>query len=236
MNVQLNAIARAALELARGKLTLVVNAPPRKWQPSEVKLLQDLYAEHRNAEIASRLGRSPAQIQAKAHQLGLLKSDSYLAAQAAHLAASNSATRFQSGHSPWNAGKKGLPTRGRTAQTQFKKGNKPHTWLPVGSERTSRDGYLQRKVSDTGYPPRDWKGVHILLWEEHNGPVPTGHCICFKDGIKTNITLANLELLSRAERMSRNTIHRYPTELKSAIRTVRKLERVIREVEREKQD
>ncbi len=236
MKVQLNAIARAALELARGKLMLVVDVPARRWLPFELELLHELYAEHHNAEIANRLGRSVAQIQAKAHQLWLKKSQAFLDAQATRLSASGSASRFQPGHCPWNAGMKGLPTRGRAAETQFKKGRKPHTWLPVGSERTSNDGYLQRKVSDTGYPPKDWKGLHILLWEEHYGPVPAGHCICFKDGIKTNITLANLELLSRAERMSRNTIHRFPPELKSTIRTVRKLERVIREVEREKQD
>ncbi|MEG7227362.1 HNH endonuclease signature motif containing protein, partial [Pseudomonas aeruginosa] len=102
--------------------------------------------------------------------------------------------------------------------TRFKKGQKPHTWLPVGSTRISADGYLQRKISDTGYPPRDWKGIHILLWEEHFGPIPTGHCVCFKDNNKQNVVIDNLELITRAERMRRNSIHRYPPELKSAIR------------------
>nr|WP_288356107.1 HNH endonuclease signature motif containing protein [uncultured Pseudomonas sp.] len=89
--------------------------------------------------------------------------------------------------------------------------------------RFSKEGYLQRKVTDTGYPPRDWKGVHILLWEEAHGPVPSGHCLAFRDGNKRNITLENLELITRAERMRRNTIHRYPPELKGAIRTLGRL-------------
>lgn len=100
----------------------------------------------------------------------------------------------------------------------------------------SADGYLQRKISDTGYPPRDWKGIHILLWEEHFGPIPTGHCVCFKDNNKQNVVIDNLELITRAERMRRNSIHRYPPELKSAIRVISKLKRTIQEVEHEEQD
>ena len=126
----------------------------------------------------------------------------------------------------------GLPARGRSSETQFKKGQKPHTWLPVGSTRVSADGYLQRKISDTGYP-RDWKSIHILLWEEHVGPIPTGHCVCFKDNNKQNVVIDNLELITRAERMRRNSIHRYPPELKSAIRVISKLKRTIQEVEHE---
>ncbi|EPV8693090.1 HNH endonuclease signature motif containing protein, partial [Pseudomonas aeruginosa] len=105
-----------------------------------------------------------------------------------------------------------------------------------GSTRVSADGYLQRKISDTGYPPRDWKGIHILLWEEHFGPIPAGHCVCFKDNNKQNVVIDNLELITRAERMRRNSIHRYPPELKSAIRVISKLKRTIQEVEHEEQD
>ncbi|WBH53522.1 hypothetical protein PALA8_04322 [Pseudomonas aeruginosa] len=85
-------------------------------------------------------------------------------------------------------------------------------------------------------PPRDWKGIHILLWEEHFGPIPTGHCVCFKDNNKQNVVIDNLEIITRAERMRRNSIHRYPPELKSAIRVISKLKRTIQEVEHEEQD
>lgn len=236
MKYSLSAIARAALNTARKKLNGAEKSPLKVWTHAEVELLRELYPDLPNSFIAERLGRELSQIQSKAHRLKLQKSHSFREALAAELSQSGTASRFQAGHQPWNTGMTGLPALGRSSETQFKKGRRPHTWLPVGSERVSQDGYLQRKVSDTGYPPRDWKGVHILLWEEHHGQIPAGHCVCFKDGQKTNVILENLELLSRAERMSRNTIHRYPTELKSAIRTVRKLERVIREVEREKQN
>ena len=48
---------------------------------------------------------------------------------------------------------------------RFKPGNRPWTHRPVGAQRITKDGYLQRKVSDTGYTPRDWTGEHILMWE-----------------------------------------------------------------------
>lgn len=71
--------------------------------------------------------------------------------------------------------------------------------------------------------------VHVLLWEEYNGKVPSNHAVVFKDGNKQNITIENLELVTRAELMRRNTIHRYPVELKQAIRLTNKLRRTINE-------
>ncbi|MER0831564.1 HNH endonuclease signature motif containing protein, partial [Pseudomonas aeruginosa] len=180
--------------------------------------------------LAARLNKTLQQICSKAYRLGLKKSPEFSKKIRQDW---GSATRFKKGNTPWNCGMKGLPARGRSSETQFKKGQKPHTWLPVGSTRVSADGYLQRKISDTGYPPRDWKSIHILLWEEHVGPIPTGHCVCFKDNNKQNVVIDNLELITRAERMRRNSIHRYPPELKSAIRVISKLKRTIQEVEHE---
>lgn len=113
--------------------------------------------------------------------------------------------------------------------TQFKKGQHPHTWRPIGAERYSKEGYLQRKVSDTGYPPRDWVAVHNLLWIEKQGPIPAGHAVAFKDGDKTHIAEENLELISRAELMRRNTIHRYPEELRDTIMLLGAVKRKVRE-------
>ena len=211
------------------------------WSPEEEQLLRDRYADEDTASIAADLGRPVERVYAKAYALGLAKSGEFMAACLRRCGEQRverwRATRFQQGLEPWNQGMKGLQAGGRSKETQFKKGSKPHTWLPIGSHRVSKDGYLQRKVSDTGYSPRDWVGVHTLLWQEQNGPVPAGHCLCFKDGNKQNIARENLELITRAERMRRNTIHRYPPELKDAIRAVGKLKRTIREAEQnEKQD
>ncbi|MBF8176947.1 HNH endonuclease [Herminiimonas contaminans] len=126
--------------------------------------------------------------------------------------------RFPKGHQPANKGKK-MPgfAPGRMAETQYAKGNVPPNYLPLGSERYSKEGYLQRKMTDTGYPPKDWVPVHWLLWIQHNGPIPSGHRVCFKDRNKKNIVIENLELLSVAEMMKRNSRHNYPAEINEVI-------------------
>ena len=117
------------------------------------------------------------------------------------------------------------------SDTQFKLGNRPHTWKPIGSTRYSKDGYLQRKISDTGYPPRDWIGEHVLMWQAAFGPVPPGHAVCFKDGDKTHLALDNFELLSRGELMLRNTIHKLPPVLTDVIRLNGALKRRLRQLD-----
>ncbi|ABR80858.1 HNH endonuclease (plasmid) [Pseudomonas aeruginosa] len=205
----LSTIAYEALVRARRKFSNREERCIREtWTAEQELVLLRLYPDMPNEVLAARLNKTLQQICSKAYRLGLKKSPEF----------------SKKIRQDWGSA------------TRFKKGQKPHTWLPVGSTRISADGYLQRKISDTGYPPRDWKGIHILLWEEHFGPIPTGHCVCFKDNNKQNVVIDNLELITRAERMRRNSIHRYPPELKSAIRVISKLKRTIQEVEHEEQD
>lgn len=204
----LSTLAYEALVRARRKFSNREERCIREtWTAEQELVLLRLYPDMPNEVLAARLNKTLQQICSKAYRLGLKKSPEF----------------SKKIRQDWGSA------------TRFKKGQKPHTWLPVGSTRISADGYLQRKISDTGYPPRDWKGIHILLWEEHFGPIPTGHCVCFKDNNKQNVVIDNLELITRAERMRRNSIHRYPPELKSAIRVISKLKRTIQEVEHEEQ-
>lgn len=110
--------------------------------------------------------------------------------------------RFQKGLIPHNKGKK-MGTRGRMAETQFKKGHRPQTYRPVGSTRIcSKDGYIYIKTAD----PNVWRMKHVLEWEKHNGKVPEGHCVIFADQNKLNCDIDNLLLVSRAQlaRMNKN--------------------------------
>lgn len=100
--------------------------------------------------------------------------------------------RFKPGNISWTTGKKGLRL---SPQTEFKKGQMPHNHKPVGSERLSKDGYLEIKITE----PKTWKAKHRIVWEAVNGPVPKGHALIFADGNKSNISLANLLLVSRSE-------------------------------------
>lgn len=109
---------------------------------------------------------------------------------------------FPKGTKPWNKGKKGISYEGCKA-TQFKPGNVPHTWVPIGSERITKDGYVQIKIQD-GKKQKNWRSKHILVWEKHNGPLPEGHAIIFGDRDKRNFDLDNLVLVSRAQLVRMN--------------------------------
>lgn len=64
-----------------------------------------------------------------------------------------------------------------------------------------RNGYKYQKcpVRDDG--GRRWRRLHHIVWEEHNGPIPKGKCVTFKDGNQLNCDISNLMLASRAELM-----------------------------------
>ena len=110
--------------------------------------------------------------------------------------------RFEKGHVPFNKGTKGLTGANKTS---FKKGNVPHTLLPIGSESVTRDGYTIVKVSNKGKRNDCWRPKQRLVWEKHYGPVPDGHAVVFGDGDKTNFSLDNLILVSRSQLSVMNT-------------------------------
>lgn len=96
-----------------------------------------------------------------------------------------------------------------TSATRFQPGQRPHTWLPVGSYRISPDGHLERKVNDLpGANHVRWHPVARLVWEAINGPVPKGHMVVFRPGRKTakleDITLDRVECITRGENARRN--------------------------------
>lgn len=203
------------------------------WLKIDETIFRKLYPDYENAALAHYFGRSVIAIAAKASLLGLRKSESFIMAKKRELAESGKKYRFAKGHTPTNKGKS-QPTTGRMAETQFRKGHKPKNWVPVGSERLTKDGYLQRKITDTGYPPRDWVSVHHLIWTGHNGSIPAGHVVAFKDGNKTNLRIENLELISFQENMKRNSLHsHFPPEIRKIIRLRGALNRKINSLEKQ---
>ena len=122
-------------------------------------------------------------VDSKANKLGLRKSAAFFARDLGGRMLKGGrmsvATQFQPGATPWNKGQH-YQALGRSIDTQFKPGARPHTWRPVGSLRVNADGYLQRKLTDTRYPPRDWVAVHRTVWEAAHGPVPGQHVVVFK--------------------------------------------------------
>lgn len=196
--------------------------------------MRKLYANTRTAEIAARLGRPIANVYAMAKKMGLKKSEAYLAGPHASRIRPgqriSTGTEFHSAQTPWNKGTS-FSAGGRSVETRFQKGDKPHTWRPIGSLRLRSDGYLERKMTDTGYTPRDWVAVHRLVWEAAHGPIPKGYVVAFKSGRKTvieaEITLDKLELVHRTEMIKRNTVHQLPQPLAEVIRAKASLTRAI---------
>lgn len=99
---------------------------------------------------------------------------------------------FPKGHTPVNPIQKGQRLG---IKTEFKKGHLPPNRVPIGSERFTKDGYLQIKIKD-GCQNNNWIVKHRLIWEQHNGPIPDKHRVVFLDGDKSNLDITNLALMS----------------------------------------
>lgn len=150
-----------------------------------------------------------------------------------HKITSGRTGRFVKGQESWNKGKKGCMGPNKTS---FKKGHRPKNYRPVGSERIcSKDGYVLVKVSEQNpYKTTSsgwYRHKHVVLWEEHFGPVPDGHCIRFKDSNKRNITIDNLILVSRGEhaRLTKMGYSSQPEEIKPLLVTIAKIDQAILE-------
>ena len=154
------------------------------------------------------------------------------------------ASRFKPGRVPANKGvrRPGFAP-GRMAETQFRKGRpacEAHNYVPIGTEKIDpKRNALVRKVTDDPsiFPVHRWQPVAKIVWESAHGPVPKGHVVRFRDGMKSlvasEITLDCLELVSQRENMLRNSFHNYPEEVAHAVQLRSVLSRVINRRKRE---
>ena len=84
--------------------------------------------------------------------------------------------QLKKGGTPWNKGHGGFKTK------------------EVGTERfCSKDGYVIIKTKQ----PRTWRRKHVVIWEQHHGKIPQGHCIRFLDNDRTNCNIDNLVCIHR---------------------------------------
>lgn len=190
----------------------------RNWTDSEVAKLRRLYPDHYNRDLTETFRRSETAIQLKARKLGLRKSGEFMA--------SNPGC-FKPGQEPWNKGQPHNPPGSEVGR--FIKGQEPPTRKPLGSERPGKDGVLYRKVAETRVKAINWRPVHHLIYERHFGDIPEGHMIIFRDGNNRNFEPSNLECITRAENMRRNSVQRLPDDLRLAVQMLGVLNRKIRE-------
>jgi hypothetical protein len=201
----------------------------RFWTDKERKVLAKFFPDNYTSYVCEKLNRSYASVSAQASLMGLKKSQAFveyeLNVQANRLKVDGKKYQYQKCSVPPNKGKKMPPeVYERCKGTMFKKGAAPHNTKYDGHERLSKDGYIEMRIRPGKYVLK-----HRYVWEQHNGPIPPNMIVVFKDGNSQNITIENLQLISRHENMKRNTIQRFPLELRQTIRIVSKLKRVINE-------
>lgn len=191
----------------------------KPWTPELLERLRRLYPDTPTREVAIACEHSLANTYRKAYMLGLRKSDAFNDSPASgrikfrlHI---GEQYRYPKGHVPAN---KGLRRPGwgpgRMQETQFKKGHRSHTTVPIGTELERKDGYIWVKVTDHITPARrNWKSKQQAIYEVAHGLIPPKHIVVFKDKNMRNFALTNLECISLSENALRNTIHRYPKEI-----------------------
>ena len=224
-----------------------INKPKAVWTPEKKAIVIARYPHEKTSKIAADIGMTDQQVFAFAKRPGidLKKTPEYLASpDACRLRREDSpgiAYRYPKGHVPANKGVKGISYPGMEV-TQFKKGQLSPRCAAmlkqVGDLRVSNYGYLERKVTMGLSGGQRWKAEHRLVWEAANGPLPKGHIVIFRKGMKTTdpaeITLDKLELVSYEENMRRNSFHNnYPKEVGQLIQLRAVVQRKINRKEKD---
>ena len=105
--------------------------------------------------------------------------------------------QFLKGHAPHNKGKKMPPeVYEKVKGTMFKKHHIPHNHREVGSERISKDGYIEVKTKE----PNKWELKHRIIYRQfYKQDIKRGEVVIMLDGNKLNVAPENLQKITRAE-------------------------------------
>jgi hypothetical protein len=196
------------------KKTKIVHTVRTRWTAAEVRKVRKLYPHVKTQGIALQLGRTLGQVYQKAAALGLKKTVEYLSSpDACRLRRGDNVGaeyRFKLGQVVWNKGTN-FTAGGRSPETRFKPGNVPANRLPVGHIRLNSEGYLDIKTAPGRHK---FVPLHRWNWKQAYGEYPAkGMMLIFKDGDKQNCDISNLECISRADLMKRNSVHNLPKKL-----------------------
>ncbi|SEJ50395.1 HNH endonuclease [Pseudomonas sp. NFR16] len=182
----------------------------KKWTPECDAKLRAMYADCEMAEICSALGRSVSAIRGHASKLGLRRTNSP------------------------DIRERGLRHSERMIEKR-RNGYRNTTRVEVGEVRI-QGGRPMCKVSDTGDANVDWIPAARAAWISLKGPIAPGYNVICKDGNRSNTEADNLELITVQEKISRNSIARYPLTYQRAAqalgRFVAKLKRLEKEHEK----
>jgi hypothetical protein len=187
-------------------------------------IIRERYPFEPTKKIADDLGLSESSVYNRAWAMGIKKDPVYLrSTQFPPGYLGGKATQFQKGQAPPNKGQKmSTEVYQKVAKTMFKKGTVPPNTQPIGTIHQRRDTggkmYQYIKLADS-----EWQLLNRYTWEQHNGPIPKGMVVVYKDGDYLNNDINNLLMITKKENMARNTIQRLPKELQQVMRLKCKL-------------
>lgn len=197
LGTSISALRRKAREL---NLSRSGYTRPKEWKQEHIDYITTHYADTPMDEMVRVTGRTTKSITDKAYALGLRRSTAYISDTTSkrQRELSHNAGWYTHGHRPHN---KGVPLKDyvspeameRIKRAQWRVGANPDNNRPIGSERTSRDGYVYVKT------PRGWVLKHHVVWEDKNSTIPAGCIIQFIDGNKMNYDISNLRCVTRSE-------------------------------------
>lgn len=196
---------------------------PKMLSPEKQKELLEKFPNCSDKELSVFYNIKESTIVAFATKRGVYKSETRKAA--------TNGGKFKKGDTPINKGVKMTADKyNKCKATMFKKGNKPHNTNNIGHKRVSKDGYICVKTQDSGIKS-NYELLHRHVWEKHNGAIPEGYNVQFKDGNRKNCNIDNLYLISRAEQLrNENSLHvKYPKEIAELIQIKGAINRQIRQ-------
>lgn len=215
------------------KATKLGLAKPKFWKESEIEYLRVNYPTTFIKEMCEYLGRSEKSIYLQAFLMGLKKDKEYLRQYyQKNMSQGFINNQKKKGDIPHN---KGVPMSKdkyeKCRHTMFKKGHIPHNANKEGDGAITlrnKDDYKAR-VFNIRLSLGKWVPLHRYIWEQVYGPIPKGFIVAFKNGY-TDCRIENLELMSRADNMRRNSMHNYPIELREMIHVKRGFNRKLNKI------
>ena len=204
------------------------------WTEPELIILKKEYPTTQSILIAQKLNRTVKAIYSQANLMNLKKTEEFNKSESSGRMKDGEfgkASRFQKNHVSFNTGKKWddfmtIQGKANSLRTTFKKGHLPKNTLHDGMITTRTDSKTKRTYKFIRIALGKWQMLHVYNWEQVNGKLPKDKILAFK-GSTDDCSIDNLILITRAENMKRNSIQRYPEEIKQTIRVLTKLKKTI---------
>lgn len=212
----------------------------KRFTPEEDKILHDNYLNLSLNQLSAKLGRAMESVAGRLPRLGLVVPPEIIHKRMAEsftrLAESGKISRFGKGHVPKNKGQKMPPELYEKCKgTMFKPGQVPATCVHFGKpylhHRTRKDGYIERLwFIQEG---KNKRSAYLAYLCRTNGIDLTGKKPILKEGFDHSRapTLDDILVLTNADNMRLNTLHRYPKDVVRLIQVKGALQRQINKLQ-----